>query len=236
LAKLDFSYPESKEVWKELEAASIRSHHNTRQAFEDFLTMTTCALAGGTMEAEYLETVERYKEGEKGKRACDHLARAFAVLIDAMEKTRKDILGDLFMGGVTFGENGQFYTPESICQMMAQMTMDPDVSGKTISDPCCGSGRMLLAASDVAPRNEFVGQDVDLRCVRMTAINLALRNLYGWVIWGNSLAREQRRVFRTGFNGHGFISEVEPEKCPEPVQKIIERDESAGPLKQLALF
>lgn len=47
---------------------------------------------------------------------------------------------------------------------------------------------MLQAAADLQPRWEFVDQDVDLRCVRMTAINLELRNLYGYVIWGDSLA------------------------------------------------
>ena len=54
----------------------------------------------------------------------------------------------------------------------------------------------------------------------MTAINLALRNLYGYVIWGNSLADEQRFVYRTGFDLTGYISEVPLGDCPEPVQRI----------------
>lgn len=51
---------------------------------------------------------------------------------------------------------------------------------------------MLLAVADLKPHWEFVGQDVDLRYVRMTTINLALRNLYGYVVWGNSLGLEKR--------------------------------------------
>ena len=54
----------------------------------------------------------------------------------------------------------------------------------------------------------------------MTAINLALRNLYGYVIWGNSLADERRIVYRTGFDLTGFISEVPIGDCPEQVQQI----------------
>ena len=54
----------------------------------------------------------------------------------------------------------------------------------------------------------------------MTAINLALRNLYGFVIWGNSLADERRLVYRTGFDLKGFISEVSLGDLPEPVQQI----------------
>jgi hypothetical protein len=53
----------------------------------------------------------------------------------------------------------------------------------------------------------------------MTAINLALRNLYGYVIHGNSLADEQRRIYQTGFNLRGFVREIPFGECPEPVQQ-----------------
>lgn len=237
MSKEQFTYPESREVWKLLETASARSHHNTRQVFEDFLEMAVCSLAGGTMEAEYMEIVPRYAEGQKGKRAIDAIPEAFGALVNAMEETRKDILGDLFQGGITFGEHGQFFTPESICKMMAQMNIDASMTGKRIFNPACGSGRTLLAASDINRDNEFYGQDIDIRCVRMTAINLALRNLYGCVIWGNSLFDERRLILRTGFNGRGVIAKAEPEERPEPVRQIIERPpEPQKPGKQLVLF
>ena len=46
---------------------------------------------------------------------------------------------------------------------------------------------MLLAAARIQPNWQFIGQDVDSRCVHMTAINLGLRNRYGHVVYGNSL-------------------------------------------------
>ena len=80
---------------------------------------------------------------------------------------------------------------------------------------------MLLAVAEQNPHWEFIGQDVDLRCVRMTAINLALRNLYGYVVWGDSLTVESKLVYRTGFNiNSGVIREITPEQCPYPVQRI----------------
>lgn len=81
---------------------------------------------------------------------------------------------------------------------------------KTIADPCCGSGRTLLAAAKENRNRYFVGQDVDHRCAKITAINLALWNLYGKVIWGNSLTLECKRVYHTGFNGRGVIRVEEP--------------------------
>ena len=115
--------------------------------------------------------------------------------------------------------------------MMAQMTLvgveTEDGEKKTVADPCCGSGRMLLAAADVQPHWDFVGQDIDLRCVRMTAINMALRNLYGHVIWGNSLGTEKRLVYRTGFNLRGLVREVPLGDCPDPVQKTASQPPAA---------
>lgn len=200
--------------------------------------MSVCALSGGQMEEQYMATVKRHTEGKPGKRGCDSISHAFGTLVNVMEETRQDILGDLFQGGITYGEAGQFLTPEPICQMMAAMTVgdvaeDEGSARKNVCDPCCGSGRMLLAVADLKPHWEFVGQDVDLRCVRMTAINLALRNLYGYVIWGNSLGLEQRLVYRTGFNLRGVIREIPLADCPAPVQQAAteptaDREPSAG--------
>ncbi len=60
-----------------------------------------------------------------------------------------------------------------------------------VNDPCCGSGWMLLSAAKVQPNWQFVREDVDLRCVRKTAINLGFRNHYGHVAHGNSLTKRQ---------------------------------------------
>jgi type I restriction-modification system DNA methylase subunit len=181
-----------------------------------------------------MAVVKKHSEGEKGKRGCDSIAHAFGTLVEAMEKTRKDILGDLFQGAISYGEAGQFLTPEPVCELMARMTMGEDVQGdgapKSISDPCCGSGRFLLAATEIRPGIECVGQDVDLRCVRMTAINLALRNRYGYVIWGNTFKNEHRLVYRTGFNLRGFVREAPVGDVAPTVEKMS----AADPISQTA--
>jgi len=49
---------------------------------------------------------------------------------------------------VSHGEHGQYFTPQHVCDMMAQITnMDKDLSQynaidrATANDPACGSGR-----------------------------------------------------------------------------------------------
>jgi len=191
------------------------------------LTCTVCALSNRQMEDEYLGVVRKgYAEGTPGNRGIDSLTQAFGTLIALMEQTRKDILGDLFQGGITYGEAGQFLTPEELCRLMAAMSLDETQPEARVLDPCCGSGRMLLAFAEHHRCSELVGQDIDLRCVRMTAINLALRNLYGYVLWGNSLNGEVKLAYRTGMNmTGGFIRHAHP---GELAAKIAARETMDG--------
>jgi hypothetical protein len=203
-----FVYPETGKLLALLDEAACRSSISRGQAFDDFLHMAVCALSGGQMEDQYLAVVGRHSGGEKGSRGCDALAHMFGELVAQMEETRdnmKDVLGDLFQAAITHGEAGQFLTPEPVARLMAALAASEFVPEEgrrpTVCDPCCGSGRLLLAMAEKHRDWEFVAQDIDLRCVRMTALNLAFRNLYGFVIHGNTLALEQLLVYRTGFNG-----------------------------------
>ncbi len=263
MTKETFFHSENYEHLKILDEAAHRGGVGRGKAFEDFLHMAVCALGRPRMEEEYLAVVKPYTDGKKGKRGCDSIAELFGRLVASMEETRgetKDVLGDLFQGGITYGEKGQFLTPEPLCRMMARMQvgsdMDeaPSTSKKRVFDPACGSGRMLLAVAEVQTHWEYFGQDIDLRCVRMTAINLALRNLYGYVLWGDTLRDEVKLVYRTGFNGLSFIryarheelsSLFEAEPSEAPSQTTTEANarptetvppEEGRPSRQLRLF
>ena len=205
MAKEQFFHSESATLLKQLEHLSQRSSMSRGQAFEDWLTAMVCAMAGQTMEDEYMAMIQSHTEGDKGIRGVDLMPQMFGQLVEAMEQTRADILGDLFQGAITYGEAGQYLTPEPLCHLMAKLTGDEQKESEVVCDPCCGTGRMLLAYAEHRRPKALVGQDIDLRCVKITAINLGLRNLYGYVLWGNSLASECKRVYRTGFNIHGGV-------------------------------
>jgi hypothetical protein len=112
---------------------------------------------------------------------------------------------------------------------------------KTVSDPCCGSGRMLIAAAELQPNWHFVGQDVDFRCTQMTAINLALRNNYAHVICGNSLGNTVDVIYETGriqLWGNS-IRKVSKAELPEIVRQVPSNpipDANSGQGSQLRLF
>ena len=219
--KEQFALAASKDVLKYIDTAADQAGLSRGQAFEDFLTFVRCSLAGQTMEEEYLQTVAKgYGKGEGGNRGIDSVAKAFGRLVMAMEETGQDVLGDIFTGGITYGERGQFFTPDAVCELMAELTThdDADNSGdepRSINDPACGSGRFLLSVGKKHPNWEFVGQDVDHRCTQMTAINLGLNGLKGWAVWQNTLTLESHRAYRIGLNlNGGVVREVPIEQSP----------------------
>ncbi len=195
-----FRYQETKPIFKLLEKLSSGSLTRSR-CFDDFLHVVVCTLGRPLMESEYLETVKRYSEGQRGTRGIDLMAEMFALLVKGMEETEADIIGDLFEGAISYGEHGQFFTPEPVTTVMGSLVIPENEEGKEVKDvldPACGSGRTLLAMAKRYPHWHYVGQDIDLRCVRMTAINLGLRNYYGHVIHGDTLAGTCSLIYETG--------------------------------------
>jgi type I restriction enzyme M protein len=87
---------------------------------------------------------------------------------------------------------GQFFTPPNVCNMMADMTIAAANlrPGQSVNDPCCGSGRNLLAANTIIKGCYHVGMDLDQTCVFMTIANFLLHGIEGEVIWTNTLTQE----------------------------------------------
>lgn len=91
----------------------------------------------------------------------------------------------------------QFFTPAEVCDLMAQIAMP---KGKeNISDPCCGSARLSLAANKINLGMFHFLVDLDYTCAKMAALNLMLHGIKGIVICDNSLAtpgKEFRGAFK----------------------------------------
>lgn len=157
------------------------------KAFTDFLTITVCALSAQEKELLYMETIKPYNKEE-----LNSLCSAFAQLVIDMDdrgEGLKDCLGDPYMDILGSDRKGQFFTPQCLCDMIAQLT--PPEKFKAMNDPCCGSGRFFLAAAKVERDSLYYGADIDYQCCQMTLINMCLNGLYGVVSHMDTLRMEE---------------------------------------------
>lgn len=255
MAKEQFHYPATQSLFKKLEQLRQRSGISRSDAFQDWLTAMVCVLAAETKEDEYLAMVERHKQGKVGQRGVDLMVEMFGDLVNAITREDVDILGDLFQGAVSYGENGLYVTPASVAALMASMSIDAEDDSDvnpTVCDPCCGTGILLMEAAKINSNLELVGQDIDARCAKITSINLSLRGRYGWVVCGNALSGEAQFAYRIApfFNEspnglrRGMIRDVPPESTPIPViasrmrstaKDLFEQRELGGTPTELSL-
>ena len=176
----------------------LRHGYSPFPVFNDWLDLMIFALERD--DPRYLEVVRKYKNDQAvGEREIDHYCKAFAMLQIEMQKTNNDVLGEVYMEWNQSNKfRGQFFTPRHVASAMASM-LQP--KGK-ILDPCCGSGVLLVEAIktmnyETLDKAVFVGQDIDLTCVKMCALNLMFFNVNGYVVWGDSLLMEYKRVYET---------------------------------------
>ena len=124
-----------------------------------------------------------------------------------MEKGNSfDLFGQLyeqmFLLKSKASSNGQFFTPDSLCRLMSDIT-DADVEEKEsdrglvrVNDPACGSARTLLAHfmrkthdnPALAGKYFYEAADIDLPTCKMAACNMMIHGMQGRVVCQDQLS------------------------------------------------
>ncbi|MBW8333637.1 MAG: N-6 DNA methylase [Prolixibacteraceae bacterium] len=216
--------------------------YGLHSVFDDFLEMVVCALSLGAKEDRYHEIVRNYEKPD-----AYLMAEAFGALVIEMDNNGdglKDGFGDFYMEYLSYGRNGQFFTPEPICDMMARI-LNPAGFGERVADCCCGSGRMLLAAAKISRNSLFFGADIDRTCSMMCLINLCLNGLLGEVCWMDTLMNRFYGSWRIELHpekGVPYIREItESEsymvlRLPEKKQELIAQQAPVAKISQQLMF
>jgi len=216
--------------------------YGLHSVFDDFLEMVVCSLSLGAKEDRYLEIVRNYEKPD-----AYLMAEAFGALVIEMDNYGdglKDGFGDFYMEYLSYGRNGQFFTPEPICDMMSRI-LNPSGFGEKVGDCCCGSGRMLLAAARISRNSLFFGADIDRTCAVMCLINLCLNGLLGEVCWMDTLMNRFYAGWRIELHPEKvvpFIREITKEesylvlRLPEKKQEIIAKNTQAASQQLLFEF
>lgn len=174
--------------------SSLCYKYDAARVFDDFLTLVICCLARQTQEDWYHDTIRKYDEDEIN--IFPKLLGSLFIIYEKnkMENKWCDPLGtyyELLSGRFKKSNFGQFFTPEALCDMIAQMMIPEDTFGKNILEPACGSGRIILASNHRSKGNHYTAVDLDAVCVKMTCINLAFHGVRADVYQKNFLNEQE---------------------------------------------
>ena len=202
----------TKEFVQSMHALMDKGQRRAWDVFKDFCEMAYCALAQQThadnkrhewLEGRYMSCVEKYT-----KEQAQSIADMMAMVSMAMDANGEDFLGHIYEheGFCDQKFGGQFFTPWALGRTLARLTFSavdkiqdlPPVI--TLSEPCCGSGRLVLASAeylreqriDPAKRLWVDAVDADIVCAQMTYIQMTFAGIPGIVRHGNSLHMTQQ--------------------------------------------
>ncbi|EPY4926808.1 TPA: type I restriction-modification system subunit M [Klebsiella variicola] len=142
----------------------------------------------------------------KGKEMIDRLSKLVAIFegldLSANRVDGDDLLGDAYeylmrhFATESGKSKGQFYTPAEVSRILAKVIgiSKQTPQDATVYDPTCGSGSLLLKASDEAgPKGLTIyGQEMDYATSALARMNMILHDNATAKIWkGNTLADPQ---------------------------------------------
>jgi type I restriction enzyme M protein len=102
-----------------------------------------------------------------------------------LENTESDVLGDAYeylIGQFASGAGkkaGEFYTPQQVSSILAQLVTVGKDKLKSVYDPTCGSGSLLLrVAKEVKDVSFFYGQEMNPTTYNLCRMNMIMHNVH----------------------------------------------------------
>lgn len=101
-----------------------------------------------------------------------------------LEKSDSDVLGDAYeylIGQFASGAGkkaGEFYTPQQVSTILARIVTTGKSRIKSVYDPTCGSGSLLLRVSKEVEVSEFYGQEMNRTTYNLARMNMILHGVH----------------------------------------------------------
>lgn len=101
-----------------------------------------------------------------------------------LDEVESDVLGDAyeyliakFASGA--GKSaGEFYTPQQVSKILAKIVTTDKTKLRSVYDPTCGSGSLLLRVSREADVSEFFGQELTRTTYNLARMNMILHDVH----------------------------------------------------------
>jgi len=161
-------------VFKNIESSAkgTESEHNLKGLFDD-LDVNSNKL-GNTVEqrnkqlVKLLESINELKLGNYSENIIDAFGDAYEFLMT--------------MYAANAGKSGgEFYTPQEVSELLAEITIVGKKDVNKVYDPACGSGSLLLKFAKILGKENvrlgFFGQEINLTTYNLARINMFLHDI-----------------------------------------------------------
>lgn len=164
-----------------------------------------------SLEERYLSLVPKY-----GKDGMKLMSGLYAYTEHAVRTHRADFLGPLYeeldlSGSAQRSKRGEFFTPLTIAQLMARLTLShvgsiiEEKGYVTLHDPCVGAAGMVIAAVEQLaalgydPRQMLLVEAIDVNKTffNIAYLQLSALDIPACVWWGNTLSLEMHEYRET---------------------------------------
>lgn len=101
-----------------------------------------------------------------------------------LEDSKSDLLGDAYeylIGEFAAGagkKGGEFYTPAQVSRLLAQIVTLDKKRIRSVYDPTCGSGSLLLRLADFTEVTEYYGQELNPTTYNLARMNMILHGVH----------------------------------------------------------
>jgi len=101
-----------------------------------------------------------------------------------IENPKSDLLGDAYeylIGEFAAGagkKGGEFYTPSQVSRLLAQIVTLDKKRIKSVYDPTCGSGSLLLRVKDYVEVTNYYGQELNQTTYNLARMNMILHGVH----------------------------------------------------------
>jgi type I restriction-modification system DNA methylase subunit len=183
------------------EIDNMAGKYSAHEIFTDWVTMTAVSISNSVDSEYYAAREKTYREYAAKYTSAElrRIARLNGMLVEAMETEMSDMLGYIYMNLESNSKKaGQFFTPYHICRMMGRM-MNPEIDSITgwigLNEPSTGAGGNVIAFCE-GLRNRGINyqehcmavcQDLDMKCVYMSYVQLSYYGIPAIVVQGDTL-------------------------------------------------
>jgi type I restriction enzyme M protein len=102
----------------------------------------------------------------------------------ALDEVESDVLGDAYeyliaqFASGAGKKAGEFYTPQQVSKILAKLVSTGKTKLKSVYDPTCGSGSLLLRVAREVEVSEFYGQEMNRTTYNLARMNMILHGVH----------------------------------------------------------